>query len=435
MISNRKLKKLMQNHPVPIAPKRKGELAAYAAQYVQNPKENTEKEYRIMKKNWKPILIAAAVALSMTAVISAAVVGYYYRTPGGDIIDEAGGKVEETGNVDSIVNDSAVFGEGYDIVSVTWTKSDTGTTLAVWATQDSMELTGLTAATDEGEYPLTKSTFNVTGGYVGYTTTDIAKPTVFTLKCENPAFERKITFQPADTIPVESTSNGLTLFGTTEGTTVYIGINDNNVLDSELFRDAELSFGKTMLETVTDTEGNTYTGGSRGGTNRSDDKLTTRQDFKMPADARIASVRTPYLEVLYSFGKASALGTAPTVRLPVPCDGETLTGEWLLLDTEGFRYAINSIHRDGNTITCTTDDALTYSGTYTVSTEFATFLYIPIRGPEGDINPSGSSHEWTYDFGEEQIEKYTDENGELELYLFEMELCYEGGWELHFDHE
>lgn len=384
-----------------------------------------------MKRNWKLIPITAAIILSLTVIISAAVIGYYYRTPKGDIIDEAGNTVEDTAEVDSAVNDSSVSGEGYHIASVTWTMVDDRTTLAVWASSDSMELTGLTAVTEEGEYPLKKTTFNLTGGYVGYTTTDITKPTVFMLKCDDPAFERQITFQPEDVIPAESTSNGLTLFGTTEGSTVYIGVNDDNFLDSQLFRDAELAFVKTSFETVTDNEGNEYTDGT-GGTSR-DDTLSTRQHYEIPEGSRIVSMKTEYLKTIYSFGEAANLGYAPSVAVPVPDDGKTLTGSWALIDTEGFRYIINSVSRTGETLTFTTDEGLTYEGVYSIDTVMpSTYVYTGING-SGMPSGSGSKSEWTFELDEGQLEEVMNENGEIDVCVFEIGLCYAGDWELNFD--
>lgn len=430
-MTNRRLKKLMQNNPIRVEPKRKRETADYAANYTEKWKKQEKKEERIMRKNWKLILVTAAIVLSLTVIISAAVISYYYRTPKGDIIDEAGNIVKNTAGVDSIVNDSAVSGEGYHIASVTWTMVDNRTTLAVWVSNDSMELTGLTAVTEDGEYPLPQSTFNLTGGYVGYTTTDIAKPTVFTLKCDTPAFERQITFQPEDVIPAESTSNGLTLFGTTEGSTVYIGVNDNNFLDSELFKDAALAFVKTSLETVTDNEGNEYTDGT-GGTNR-DDTLSTRQHYEIPEGNRIVSVKTERIKTIYSFGEAANLGYAPSVSVPVPDDGETLTGDWALIDTEGFRYIINSVRRTGETLTFTTDEGLTYDGVYSIDTVMpSTYVYTGVNG-YGMPSGGGSNEEWTFEFEEGKLENVINETGEIDVCVFEIGLCYAGEWELVFE--
>ena len=62
-------------------------------------------------------------------------------------------------------------------------------------------------------------------------------------------------------------------FANTDGGKIYIGINDENYLNSELFRHAELSFVKTVEETVTDNTGTEYSGCS-GGSNRDNNMLT-----------------------------------------------------------------------------------------------------------------------------------------------------------------
>lgn len=385
------------------------------------------------KRSFKKILVIAALTAAFTMLISAAAVAYYYRTPGGEIVNGEGNAADTTENVASGENDRGIFGDDYHIPAVTWTTANGRTTLAVWATRDSAELTGLTAVIDRKAYPLTKATFNLNGNLVGYTAENVPEPAVFTLTCESPAFSETVNFQPQDVIPAECTSNGLTLFGTTVGNTVYIGVNDANFLNMELAKAAELTFVKPSMEEVTDSTGAVF-GDSRGGTSR-DNGLTTYARYEITDGASIVSLKTPYIKTIYNFAVTGALqnGTAPTVKIPVPADGETLSGEWILLDSDGFRYTITSVQREGNDLHFTAPGGLMYEGAYSIAPDMpGTYLYAGISGV-GMISGGGSDTEWTMNFRDGELESYTDENGEICVSVFEMGIVYEGQWELKFE--
>lgn len=425
-MTDRRLKQILRENPVQVEPKRREELLSRIGEFA-------EEEYAVTKRSARKILVIAALAVVLTMLISAAAVAYYYRTPDGTIVDKEGNAADTTENVTSGENDRGLSGTGYVIPAVTWTTANGQTTLAVWATRASEELTGLTAVIEGKPYPLTKATFNLNGNLVGYTAEGVPEPTVFTLTCERPAFTETVNFLPQDVIPAECTSNGLTLFGTAVGNTVYIGVNDANFLNMELAKTAKLTFVKPSGEEVTDSTGAVHAD-SRGGSSR-DTELTTYARYDIAEGASIVSLKTPYLKIFYNFAESGALrdGTAPSVKVPVPADGETLEGEWVLLDSDGFRYVIRSIKREGDDLRFVAPEGLTYEGVYSIAADMpGTYLYTGISG--GDMmSGGGSKYEWTMNFRDGELAEHTDENGEIHLGVFEMAIVYEGDWELHFE--
>lgn len=425
-MTDRRLKQILREHPVQVEPKRREELLSRIGEFA-------EEEYAVTKRSARKILVIAALAVVLTMLISAAAVAYYYRMPDGTIVDKEGNAAETTENVASGENDRGISGTGYVIPAVTWTTANGQTTLAVWTTRASEELTGLTAVIEGKPYPLTKATFNLNGNLVGYTAEGVPEPTVFTLTCESPAFTETVNFLPQDVIPAECTSNGLTLFGTAVGNTVYIGVNDANFLNMELAKTAKLTFVKPSGEEVTDSTGAVH-GDSRGGSSR-DSELTTFARYSIAEGASIVSLKTKHLKTIYNFAETGAMqsGTAPSVKIPVPADGETLEGEWVLMDSDGFRYTIRTVKREGNDLRFTAPDGLVYEGEYSIASDIpGTYLYTGISGA-GVISGGGSKYEWTMNFREGELAAYTDETGAITLSVFEMAIVYEGDWELCFD--
>ena len=102
-MSNRRLKKAMQEHPVTVQPKKKDEMLAFARMCDEREKhedleDGLQMKYIKMKK--VRTLIAAAAILSVTAIgVTAGIVNYYYRTPGGNIVDQSGTVIEQPENM------------------------------------------------------------------------------------------------------------------------------------------------------------------------------------------------------------------------------------------------------------------------------------------------------------------------------------------------
>lgn len=160
-----------------------------------------------------------APAVSLTVTISAAAVIWYYRTPGGDIVDNSGNPPPDDVSITSGENEQIISGDGYRIPRVTCFTVDGHTSLAVWSAPGYADLSGLRAVTDAGEeYPLTKTTFNLNSACVGYTNSDFPKPQSFALVCDSPAFRERVVLLTEDIIQVRSECGGITFFGSRAST-------------------------------------------------------------------------------------------------------------------------------------------------------------------------------------------------------------------------
>ncbi len=429
--TDKQLRRLISQNPAQIRPTKKEALLRVLAQ--RRIQEETDMMYRKPNRNLRRILVIASLAVSLTMMISAAAVIRYYRTPGGDIVDSAGNPPADTADIASGGNDQIISGPGYRIPRVTWSTVDGQTTLAVWADPGYDDLIGLHAVTDDGkEYPLTKTTFNLISSYIGYTNDSFAEPQSFTLACDLPAFRERVVFLTEDVIQVQSACGGITLFGSAVENTVFYGVNDSFFLSMDLSRTANLAFSMISDPIVTDTAGNICLGG-RGGSRASKEKLTTYSVYDIPAGTEIASISAKKLGVILNFMDSGAVmdGTAPHVYIPVPNDGETLSGSWVLLDSDGFRFVINSVSRSGWTLTFTSAEGLRYTGDQPIETEAGSHLYTGILG-RGMIRGGGDSRTWTMEFRESEWDEYQNEKGWLPICVFEMAYNYTGEWTLEF---
>lgn len=414
-LTDRMLKKLMREHPIRVNPAEKEEFL----NQIQRETGGTP----MKKRNLRPILAAAIVLISITMLVSAGAVAYYYRTPEGDLVDNSGNIAETVTEDDSMENDRAIMAGEVTIASVTWAQAENHTTLAVWLPADEAELVNPIAIVNGKEYPLAKKTFNLTGGMIGYTAVDVPKPETLKIRCDSPAFEETVNFQP-DNIMSECTIGGITLFGSASGNSVYLGVNDENYLNSKLFEQAELALVTATTGTVTDNTGAEYTD-SKGGTSRGKD-LITLQRYEVPDGNHIISLRADRIRIIYDYSNAANRGTAPSVKLPLPMDGETISGTWTLIDENGISYIINSIGRKGNVLTFTSKDDLLINGERVPGT----YCYTGLQNYGLTNGGSGEDGEWTMELSD--IEACADENGMLELCIAELRIAYPGDWHLNF---
>ncbi|MBE6560441.1 MAG: hypothetical protein E7662_04890 [Ruminococcaceae bacterium] len=432
--TDRQLRGLIRQNPAEIRPERKETLLLYLTQ--RRAQEETSVINCKSNRNLRRILVLTALAVILTTMISAAAVIGYYRTPGGDIVDKDGNPPADTAQIASGSNDQILSGPGYRIPRITWSTVDGRTSLAVWADPASEVLSGLRAVTDDGkEYPLTKTTFNLNSSYIGYTNDTFAEPQSFTLVCTSPVFSERVVFLTSDVIEVHSVSGGITLFGSAVENTVFYGVNDTVFPTMKLSETANLAFARLDDPIVKDTAGN-ICGGGRGGSRASKEKLTTYSVFDLPAGVEIASIYAKKLGVILNFTDSGAVmdGRAPHVYIPVPNDGETLRGSWVLLDSDGFRFVINSVSRSGWTLTFTSAEGLTYSGTHDAEIEAGmpgSHLYTGILG-RGMMLGGGDSHSWTMQFRENEWDEYQNEKGWIPVCVCEIAYNYTGEWTLEF---
>jgi len=416
-----------------ITPQRKNELlSALDDMYSDERKPSV---HASAKRGVRRILAVAALAAALTMMISAAAVIRYYRTPGGAVMDKNGNPPPVTEIIASGENDRIISGEGYRIPRITWSAVDGITTLAVWSAPSADDLIGLRAVTDAGEiYPLTKTAFNLVSSYVGYTTDRFPAPQPFTLMCDSPAFSERVVLLTDDIITVQSACGGITLFGSAVENTVFYGVNDAIFPTMELSKTAEIVLSKLHGNTeITDTAGKITVGG-RGGSRASEEELTTWAVYDITQGSSIASLRARSIRVNLNFAASGAIadGTAPHVYVPVPNDGQTLTGNWLLLDSDGFTYEINSVSREGRTLRFSSDEGLRYSGTHPIMPcSPGSWVITGILG-RGMVAGSGTGNTWTMEFPENGWKEYQNEKGWIPICIFEMAYNYVGEWELDF---
>ena len=432
--TDRQLRRLICQNPAAIRPERKEMLLQLLAQ--RRVQEELSVINYTSNQNLRRILVLTALAVILTTMISAAAVISYYRTPGGDIVDKDGNPPADTAQIASGSNDQVLSGLGYRIPRITWSTVDGRTSLAVWADPVSEVLIGLRAVTDDGkEYPLTKTTFNLNSSYIGYTNDTFSEPQSFTLVCTSPVFSERVIFLTSDVIEVQSVSGGLTLFGSAVENTVFYGVNDTVFPTMKLSETATLAFARLDDPIVKDTAGN-ICGGGRGGSRASKEKLTTYSVFDLSAGAEIASISAKKIGVILNFTDSGTVmdGRAPHVYIPVPNDGETLRGNWVLLDSDGFRFVIDSVSRSGWTLTFTSPEGLTYSGVHDTGIEAGmpgSHLYTGILG-RGMIRGGGDSREWTMQFTEGEWDEYQNEKGWIPVCVCEIAYSYTGEWSLEF---
>ncbi len=421
-LTDKKLKKLLREHPIPVTPAGKEEFL----KQIQ-----TKTGGIIMKKrNLRLILAAAIVLISLTMLVSAGAIAYYYRTPGGLVISPDGAASSDI--TDTSINDSGIRGEGYHIHTVTWAEADGQTTLAVWAEEDNLE--GLTAIIDGKEIPLIKNTFNMTGKLTGYTTTDIAKPSVFTLSCTNPPFSQTISFTPEE-IMAESSSNGMILFGSAQGNKVYIGVNAPYFLDSVLSQTATIDFVFTQDDEAIDNEGNVYSSVKSASNTDRETSLMVWQEYELPAVNFITSLASKNVEIMFNMIDACSNGTAISAKIPVPENGETLTGSWELLGCDGFSYVLDSVTRNDDKLIYTSADGITYHGdNYTLAADNSYHsAALAVNGAWSEVNGGGgdeTDYEIRFDSG--VIESLADENGMLDICVYMLRIGFIGNWHLDF---
>ncbi len=423
-----RLKRLMREHPIEVVPTKK-EAFLETIREMENESEEERGGYGMKKRNWKPVFVIAAMVLCLTMLLSAGALVYYYRIPGGELVDDVGQVLENPAETDSAINDRYIrIGENLTIAAVTWAQAENHTTLAVWVDGDSVVLENLVAVVDEVEYPLEKKTFHLGGGQVGYTAVDVPKPVSLVLRCENPAFTETVNFTP-EQIMTECTVGNITVFASTAGNTLYMGVSDAMYLENPLFTHAELSLVTAIMGNsyVTDNEGNTYETTTGGSENWSDNFLTF-QRYDIPPENRIVSLYTDSMWAIYDYPYASE-GKSPTVKIPLPAVGESLEGHWALIDESGISFVFAQISRTEEGVA-----VLSAPEGMTVQSE----LYgggncIPgLAGNIGSNSCGGGGDTYDVKVIDGTLDDWTNENGEITICVRELRLEYVGEWELDF---
>ena len=390
-MSNRRLKKILQEHPVTVQPKKKAEILAFARMGDEREKnedleDGLQMKYIKMKK--VRTLIAAAVILSLMAVaVTAGIVNYYYRTPGGNIVDQTGTILEEPENMSLKMTGEPIVTQNGTIAEVNWLNVNGKTTFTVWMTADSADMPNLYAkyGNSETEYPLKKSfvTKDKDGNplYVGYTAVNFPEPVqptaheidqryIYALEAwedthcwvisKEPFLSEVIYFEPVDIDPVSAEHKGLNLHAYIYDGLIYFGCTDTVLENSELTDLILSSSSHPSFVDITDTDGvvhenclRHYYGTGDGG--------TADTFVAIPNGITPVSLYSPYIQIHYSLRMKE---NVTYCDLPIPEPGETLTGEWRVFDVSGITVTVTEITRDKYSINYYSPDAPQYMQTY-----------------------------------------------------------------------
>ncbi|MBR5311775.1 MAG: hypothetical protein IKU40_02705 [Clostridia bacterium] len=362
-MSNRRLQKTMQEHPVTVQPKKKEEMLALARTYDEREKnEHTEDglQMKYMRTHKIRTLVLAAVILSLMAVaVTAGIVNYYYRTPGGKIVDQSGAVIVDTGDISLKMTGEKIKKDNYTIEEVDWVSKDGNTTFTVWMSADSPEMPGLYARYNGTDYPLTKSfiTRDKDGNplAVGYTAVNFPEPQIQSsekpqnhlwLLSEDPFVSVRINFEPEGVETASVTVNDITFSAYIYNGHLYYNMEDHTIENNPIMEISTDYRMHTSIESVTDADGNEH---ELERISYSSGEGVSMDSFKkLPENVTPASVTPLSANGCYYLRQIEGVTYCD---LPIPEVGETLTGEWVIFDYAGIRRTITEITRDKYSIT------------------------------------------------------------------------------------
>jgi len=248
-LSDRRLKRLFRENPVPLQPKKKPETLELARKcgttdIMKETEDGSTMKY-IRTGNIRTLIAAAAILSLMAVAVTAGIVNYCYHTPGGNIVDQNGTIIAAPGDITLKMTEETIDGEGYTITEVNWTSAGGSSTLTVWTTADSTDLTGLRAVIGETEYPLAKRfvTKDENGSplNIGYTAVDVPEPESDTVQnkglrlvIDEPRQWHSIFFVPDDFVILKDTDRDVTVTAACYDGRLYLGSTDNALENSVL---------------------------------------------------------------------------------------------------------------------------------------------------------------------------------------------------------
>lgn len=429
-LNNRRLKRIMRENSFPVQPEKKDEMLAFARRCSK--KEQIFGGWTMKHKKIRLLLVLTAILSVMAVAVTAGLVRNYYQMPDGNIADENGNIIDPAlleGNEDFALKMTGepIIGDGYTIISVNWLRVDGNTTLSVWTTTDSVELDGLYAVLDEHQYPLSKTTYDY-DGYIGYTTFDIPNPIGMKLLCKQPDFSYDISFEN-DRVSEECYSNGITLSGYVDNEKIYIQFTDKALAETELLRNADVAYN-TGFAVAYNNFGTAYQ--QKGSYHYDNVYRGNYIDFRtgnvyVPVYTK---VHIPELIITYYFDTLDP-GLLPSEEVPVPEKGETIIGNWVLLDADGFRYEINSVtHEENGDVRLESDRGVEYEGEYSVSDVLN--VQLAVNGIMISQQANTSRVILNFSSDNNSVENYLSEDNTLAISLAHMMLEYSGDWTLTF---
>lgn len=457
-MSDRRLKRILRENQLSVQPERKEEMLEFA---WMKEEEYSKKEdgfsMKYMKTHKICALIAAVMILfTMACAISAGIAKYYYHTPGGNIIDQDRNFVDNPDGLMLKMTEKDIRGNGYTITEVNWTSVDDRTTFTVWVSADSIDLKGLRANIGDTEYPL-KKTFvskdeNGNPLNYGYTSLDVPEPESFEIRAnrhhglqlyiDKPEAWHTVFFVPEDCEPVGYVCDGVSLTGYYYDDKLYLGTTDTVLENSELNELIENTVTVSHNALLTGNDGEEYVQGEDfgygGGVGEGSfvDAYTNIPGI-VPRTLHTKTI-TSHLDLLPVEGKTYC-------DLPIPEPGETLTGEWKILDVDGITFTITKITReDKNTITFTTPDEIvrhfkTEEKPVNVFSKAVSSLLFGeelfVGDPENSflsMRPYIFEEGYYYRFSSKFLREYSETHDTIPFGISSIEVQYSGDWTLTF---
>lgn len=456
-MSDRRLKRILQENPVPVKPEKKEDVLLFA---WMKDEEYTKKEDGFQMKYMnkykiRTLIVAVIVLLSMACAISAGITHYYYHTPGGNIIDQERSFVDEPDGLTLKMTEKEIRGKGYTITEVNWTSVDGRATFTVWVSADSVDLKELRAKIGDTEYPLKKSfvSKDANGNPLnyGYTSLDVPEPEYFQserepesslkLQIAEPQARHYIFFVPENIEPVVDVYKDITLTGYCYDTKIYYGATDNVLLNSEmhdLIGDSSVVQDRTLVGT----DGMSYRQNNTFGKNTHQVGEGSRMDYCEEITG--FTPQTLHTKHIHMNHYLLPVEGKTYCELPIPEPGQTLTGEWKIFDAAGITFTITKITRENSqTITFTTSD--TQYRTFASSdkpedafSEAVTSIFLCEQIFMGTENSTCSMkrHETEegsyYRYSSKSFKEYCKTHDTIPFGIDHIEVTYSGDWTLTF---
>lgn len=374
----------------------------------------------------RTLIAAASLAVASVMLISAVGITHILWRPDVGLTDLAGNPVEANASVYTSTS-AADFG-GLRLTYVISTRYNGGAALSVWLIGEGGDaLTDLVAEHEGKTYPLA---YNGSDGEEGhnYISTDCPLTEAVTIRSAALGAEAAITLvereNPGIFVP-EHCSISFELIP--QGEEMHVIIIDRGILGAEMSRYARMRLIQGTNWRFYDADGNLYV--SRSGGAGIDDHGRSFMAYRLTREGEQSQIAAPDLDgislaenggLLVGAETApqtdSAVNAADIVRveldtmtfrykftdeipggeLPIPADGETITGDFVSFAFDGFADHVTAVRREGNTLILTQPKvALDYSGSFPVCDSEASQT---VRLYAADGSLLGESGRWSADY-------------------------------------
>ncbi len=373
----------------------------------------------------RTLIAAVALAVASVMLVSAVGITHILWRPDVGLTDLEGNPVEAEASVYTSTT-AADFG-GLRLTYVISTGYNGGSALSVWLIgEGGGAVTDLVAEREGKTYPLTYNGCDGEEGY-NYISTDCPLTEAVTLRSASLGAEAAFTLVERENASIFVPEHyGISFELIPRGEEMHVIIIDRGILGAEMSRYARMRLIQGTNWRFYDAEGNLYV--SRSGGAGIDDYGRSFMSYNLTRDgeqnllpsddpglvvAGDGSIVQRGEEIVY---EAQTVNAADIVRveldtmtfrykftdeipggeLPIPADGETITGDFVSFAFDGFADHITAVKREGNTLILTQPKvALDYSGSLPVSDTEASQT---VRLYAADGSLLGESGRWSADY-------------------------------------